>query len=201
MNSLKIFTATAVTLGVITVALLPIPFANKIFILMALAFCAVFVFVEATGKGKTFAAITIAALMLYLLVTFQRGWLMIAHGGIAGMLLGIGLIVLPIIGAWAMFREIIFGSRVQQMAKELDTAGELPEDHLPRSASGRVDQGAADAEFENFRQQLEAEPQNWKHWFNISTLYSLAGDRSRARKCMRMAIALKRGKTIADMSV
>lgn len=201
MKSLKLFVACAIMVGVITVLLLPLSSASKMCIFMALAFSAVFVFVDSTGKGKTFAAITIAALTLYLFVTLQRGLVLLAEPTIPGLVLGTGLVVLPLIGAWAMVKEILFGIRVQQLAHELMDAGELPEDHLPRSASGRVDRQAVDQEFELFRQEVEADPNNWKHWFNISTLYGAAGDRSRARKSMRNAIALHRGKTGIDLRI
>ncbi len=201
MGSLKVFTAIAVVLVALTVIVLPVPASVRLFLLVSLAFCAVFVFVEATGKGKTFAALTVAALTFYLVVTIQRGLFLLEDPSLASVLLGLGMIVLPLIGGWAMVREIIFGSKVQQMAKEMDAAGELPEDTLPRSASGRVDRAAADAEFEKFRLPLEEDPGNWKNWFNISTLYGAAGDRKRARKSMRTAIALRAGKTDVDMSV
>ena len=201
MKSLKIFVACAIAVGLLSVLALPLPTASKIFVLSALAFSAVFVFIDSTGKGKTFAAITVAALVLYLLVTFQRGILLILSGSIPGILLGIGLIVLPVIGAWAMVREIFFGARVQQMADEMMDAGALPEDHLPRTTAGRIDRQAADKEFEKFRNQLESDPENWHHWFNISALYGVAGDRKRARKSMRTAIALRAGQSPSDYSV
>lgn len=201
MKSLKIFVACAVLVGLLTVLILPLPTASKMFVLVALAFSAVFVFVDSTGKGKTFAAITIAALVLYLFVTFQRGVLLLQEGSLLAMLLGIGLLVLPLIGAWAMVREIIFGTRVQRMADELMANGELPEDRLPRTASGKIDRAAADQEFAKFSQTVEQDPMNWKHWFNLSTLYGAAGDRKRARQAMRTAIALKSGKTSVNLSI
>lgn len=201
MNSLKAFTSLAVAALLVTVLLLPLSSGNKIFLLTALAFCGVFVFVEANRKGKLFAGLVIALLTLYLGVTAQRGLLLLQSGHVAGILLGLGLLVLPLLGAWAMVREIIFGSRIAGLAKTLEEAGELPEDTLPRHPSGRVKREAADAEFLKYQQRVEKEPENWKHWFNLSCLYDLAGDRKRARKSMRLAITLARGKTPKDLSV
>ncbi|MEX3611156.1 hypothetical protein VVR12_08920 [Rothia sp. LK2588] len=200
-SSLKLYIGLAVALAVLTVFLLPIPFGVRLFLLVVLAVSAVFVFVDATGKGKTFSAIVVAALVFYLGLCIQRGVFLLADPTPASVVLGVGMIVLPLVGAWAMVREIIFGARVQAMAAEMDAAGELPEDNLPRSASGRVDRAAADAEFRRFTSFVEEEPLNWKYWFNLSTLYGAAGDRKRARKSMRTAIALYRGKTDLDLSV
>ena len=201
MNSLKLFTGGVIAAGVLTVWLLPVSLSVKLFIFATLAFSAVFVFVEATGKGKTFAGLTVGALVLYLGLCIQRGVLLLLHPTVPGVLLGIGLIVLPALGAWALIREVLFGLRTQRMAQELEAAGELPVDDLPRSPAGRVAQEAADQEFERYRKLLEAHPTSWKHWYNLSTLYSAAGDRKRARKSMRTAIALKSGKNAVDLTV
>lgn len=201
MNSLKLFSSLAILALIITVILLPLPGSSKIFLLVALAFCGIFVAVEAGRKGKLLAGLVIALLTLYLSVTLQRGFLFITGGNPAFVIIGIALIVLPILGAWAMIREIMFGSRIAQLAKIMDDAGELPEDNLPRTPSGRVDRQAADAEFEKYQQNVEKDSGNWKNWFNLSCLYDVAGDRKRARKAMRIAIALQGGKTPKDLSV
>ncbi|MFC2536981.1 MAG: hypothetical protein ACFNXE_09545, partial [Rothia dentocariosa] len=128
--------------------LLPLPLGIRAFILGVLIFSGVFMLVDAGGKGKIFAALTVALLGLYLLFTAQRGVVLIASGNIAGILLGAGLLLLPAVGAWALVREVIFGARIQRMAQELDAQGKLPEDTLPRSPSGRVDREAASVELE-----------------------------------------------------
>lgn len=201
MNSLRLF-LTALTVALIaTVLLLPIPGFSKISLLVVLAFCGVFIAVDAGNKGKIFAGIVIALLTLYLSVTVQRGVLLMEGKSPMAITFGLALIVLPVLGAWAMVREIIFGSRIAQLAKTMDDAGELPEDTLPRTASGRVDRAAADAEFAKYQQNVEKDAGNWKNWFNLSCLYDVAGDRKRARKSMRIAIALAHGKTPKDLSV
>ena len=151
------------------------------------------------GKGKIFAALTVALLGLYLLFTAQRGVVLIASGNIAGILLGAGLLLLPAVGAWALVREVIFGARIQRMAQELDAQGKLPEDTLPRSPSGRVDREAASVELEKFADVLEANPDSWEAWFNLSCMYDVCGERKRARAAMRNAISLRRGRGVTDL--
>ncbi|WP_237200609.1 tetratricopeptide repeat protein [Rothia nasimurium] len=193
MTSLRLFGAAAITLAVLTVLILPLPLGTRLFLLAVGVFCAVFIAVDAGGRGKIFAGLVTVALALYLALTAQRGVLLMQESGALGLLLGGALIVLPVLGAWAMIREIIFGSRTQALGRILSEAGELPEDTLPRSASGRIDREAADAQFTAYAQATEAEPDNWKNWFRLSLAYDASGDRKRARKAMRTAINLQRG--------
>lgn len=193
MGSLRFFVATALVLATVTVMILPLPLGTRLFLLAVGVFCAVFIAVDAGGRGKVFASLVTVALTLYLVLTVHRGFVFIQNAGVVGGVLGAALVVLPALGAWAMLREIIFGSRTQALGQELAEAGELPEDTLPRSASGRIDRAAADAQFADYASATEKEPTNWKNWFNLSLAYDAAGDRKRARKAMRNAIALHRG--------
>ena len=190
LTSLRLWVAIACLLLVCTVLLLPLPLGIRASILGVLIFSGVFMLVDAGGKGKIFAALTVALLGLYLLFTAQRGVVLIASGNILGILLGAGLLLLPAVGAWALVREVIFGARIQ---------GKLPEDTLPRSPSGRVDREAASVELEKFADVLEAHPDSWEAWFNLSCMYDVCGERKRARAAMRNAISLRRGRGVTDL--
>ena len=48
--------------------------------------------------------------------------------------IGAAYLVLPVIGAWALVRELLFGARTEQMATVLEAEGGLPEDNLPAHA-------------------------------------------------------------------
>ena len=52
---------------------------------------------------------------------------------------------------------------------------------------------AADARFAEVRTRVEADPESWARWFELSVAYDAAGDRRRARSAMRQAIALHEG--------
>lgn len=201
MTSLRAFTAGAITLAVLTVLILPLPLGTRIFLLAVGVFCAVFIAVDAGGRGKAFAALVTVALSLYLVLTAQRGFIFLQNAGTLGALLGGALIVLPVLGAWAMIREIIFGSRTQALGQELAAAGELPEDTLPRTEAGRIDRAAADAQFTHYATATEKDPTSWKNWFRLSLAYDASGDRKRARKAMRTAIALHRGKNPTQVTI
>lgn len=132
-TSLRLWTVCACVLMVLTVLILPLPLAARASILGVLIFSAVFVTVDAGGWGKTFAALTCALLTLYLVHIAQQGFVMLTSGSVAGIVLGAGMILLPILGAWALVREVLFGARIQRMAQELAASGELAEDTLPRT--------------------------------------------------------------------
>ena len=106
------------------------------------------------------------------------------------MVLGVALLVLPLLGLLLVWREIEFGRRTAVLAATLEAEGGLPVDDLPRRPSGRVDRGAADAEFEQMREQAEARPDDWRSWFRLALAYDAAGDRTRAREAARHALAL-----------
>lgn len=192
-TSLRLWTVCACVLMVLTVLILPLPLAARASILGVLIFSAVFVTVDAGGFGKTFAALTCTLLVLYLVYTADRGVSLLLSGSVAGVVLGLGMILLPVLGAWALVREILFGTRIQMMAQQLSDSGDLAEDTLPRTPAGRVDREAAAVEFEGFAAAVEQDPENWKAWFNLACMYDAGGERKRARAAMRNAWALRSG--------
>lgn len=198
-TSLRLWTVCACVLLVLTVLILPLPIVVRAFILGVLIFSAVFVTVDAGGFGKTFAALTCTLLVLYLVYTADRGMSLLLSGSVVGVVLGIGMILLPVLGAWALVREILFGTRIQMMAQQLSDSGDLAEDHLPRTPSGKVDREAATAEFESIAEAVEASPEDWKAWFNLACMYDAVGERKRARAAMRNAWSLRSGRAAKEM--
>ena len=89
--------------------------------------------------------------------------------------IGVAYLVLPVIGAWALIRELLFGARTERLAKILEAEGGLPEDTLPRTPAGRIIREAADVEFEKYRAEAEAAPEDWRSWFRLSCAYDAAG--------------------------
>lgn len=141
-------------------------------------------------SARTTAIILGVVLVVYLVISIGYGYAFISTGSPLAIGIGIGMLILPLLGFWIVWREFRFGTNVEAMAKELEQAGELPLDNLPRTQGGRVDREAADAEFERMRGVVESDPNNWKPWFNLATAYDAAGDRKRARESMRHAWAL-----------
>jgi len=106
--------------------------------------------------------------------------------------MGIALLVLPLIAAWLLAREVQFVLRGEKLLRRMGAAGELPVDDLPRLPSGRADAAAADAQFPAYKAAVEADPESWRAWLLLGLAYDASGDRSRARWATREAIRLSR---------
>lgn len=149
------------------------------------------------GKGtrtKITVALLTLALVAYFVLLGGRAIALIQAGGAAGIALGIGVLLLPIIGVVLLFWELRFGWQTQRLARQLADQDLLPDDSgLPKRPSGRVERDAADAHFETVKAQVEAAPDDWRGWYALAHAYDLAGDRRRARSAMRHAIALESG--------
>ncbi len=141
-------------------------------------------------SARTIAWVLAAAVAVYLVFTGWRAWALIASGDPVPMLLGISVVVIPLIGAWVLWRELGFGIHSQRLGRELGAEGGLPIDDLPRTPGGRIEKDAADARFAVYEQQVQADPQDWRGWYRLAIGYDDARDRKRARAAMRQAIAL-----------
>jgi cytochrome c-type biogenesis protein CcmH/NrfG len=131
-------------------------------------------------------------LALYLVLVGQRAVLFVLTGEPIAIGIGIALIVLPVVGAWALVREIRFGAAAERLGRVLDAEGGLPEEEFPARPSGRLDRDAVDAAFPAFRTAVEAAPGDWRAWYRLGLAYDGAGDRRRARAAIREAIRLER---------
>jgi cytochrome c-type biogenesis protein CcmH/NrfG len=141
---------------------------------------------------KLGVAVMSALLLLYLVAVAQLSISLIVSDDWLARIIGVALFVLPVIGAWAMAAELIFGLRSQKLSDRLDEEGELPVDELPKRPSGRPDRVAADAEFPRYREDAEKHPDDWRAWFRLGLAYDASGDRRRARQAIRRAISLER---------
>ncbi|GAA3086786.1 tetratricopeptide (TPR) repeat protein [Kribbella aluminosa] len=139
-------------------------------------------------RAKQTAFLLAVVFVVYAVLIGWRGVLLIGTGELVAIVLGIAVLVIPLLGAYVVWREIQFGRRTEVLARELEAAGGLPVDDLPRRPSGRIDRAAADAAFGQYRAAAEAAPDDWRVWFRLSTAYDAAGDRRRAREAMRKAI-------------
>ncbi len=140
--------------------------------------------------ARTVAWIIAAAVGVYLVFTAARAWVLISSGDPVPVLLGLSVIVIPIIGAWVLWRELAFGMHTQRLGRELGAQGGLPVDDLPRTPSGRIERQAADERFAEYEQQVQESPDDWRAWYRLAIGYDDARDRKRARAAMRRAIAL-----------
>ncbi|WP_133691014.1 MULTISPECIES: hypothetical protein [Mycobacteriaceae] len=137
-----------------------------------------------------------AALVVYFLLLGRTGITLIGTGTPVAIALGIGVLILPVVGAWAMVATLRAGFAHQRLARLAGEDGmELDVSDLPRTPAGRIDRDAADALFNTVRSELEADPDNWQRWYRLARAYDYAGDRGRARETMRKAVAMQAEQT------
>ena len=136
-------------------------------------------------------AIMAAVLVLYVVLVSQRAVLLLTSGDAVGITMGLALIVLPAIAAWAIGRELWFGMRAENLGRRLENEGGLPDEQLSVRPSGRVDRDEAESLFPKYREAVESAPDDWRAWYRLGLAYDGAGDRRRARAAVRRAIALE----------
>lgn len=190
MNSLRLLGWVVLVAALITLWLLPIPTTAKLTVLVIGAFAGVFTLLESTNRGKALTAAMVALLVFYLALSLQRAWILMTAETWVSRIMGVALVLIPVLGIWALARELLFGVRIEQLGRQLAAEGGLPEDNLPRHPSGRIVREAADADFPRWQGEVEAEPEQWRAWYRLSLAYSASGDTRRARGAMRQAVRL-----------
>lgn len=146
-------------------------------------------------SGAKAGAVVMAVLLaLYVALVGWRAVQFVQTGEPVAIAMGVALIVLPVLAAWAIWRELQFGVRSQRLVERLESEGGL-DLGLPVRPSGRPERAAADAAFPAFRHAVEAEPDSWRAWLRLGLAYDAAGDRRRARRAVRKAIELERARS------
>jgi len=143
-------------------------------------------------RGRIPAALMALLLLVYLVLVGWQAVKFMLTGEPIGIVIGGALIILPVLGVWALARELQFGLGSERLLRRLDAEGELPVDELPSRPSGRPYRDAADADFPRFRAAVEEATEDWRAWFRLGLAYDASGDRRRARAAIRTAIALER---------
>jgi len=128
--------------------------------------------------------------MAYALIALWRGWYLLSSGDPALVVFGAAIVVIPILGAWLIYREIAFGFAMQRMGKAMSESGDLPAESVQRMPSGRLPIEEADRRFAQAQADVEASPVAWQAWYRLGLAYDDARDRKRARGAMRHAWAL-----------
>ncbi|TFC93810.1 hypothetical protein E3T28_00820 [Cryobacterium sinapicolor] len=143
-------------------------------------------------RGRVAAGLMALLLVFYLVLVGWRAVLFLQSGDGVGIVIGVALLVLPLIGVWALVAELRFGRNSERLVRRLEAEGELPVEELAIRPSGRPLRDDADAEFPVYRAAVDAAPEDWRAWFRLGLAYNSSGDRRRARGAIRTAIALER---------
>ncbi|WP_280252131.1 hypothetical protein [Nocardia abscessus] len=150
------------------------------------------------GSGDVVKVVApIAALVLvlgfYFLVLGRIAVSLIVSGDVAAIVIGVGVLILPLLGVWIVAATVRAALAHQHLARRIHAEGlELDTSALPRLPSGRIERAAADELFATVKAEWEADPDNWRVSYRLARAYDYAGDRTRARETMRRAVALER---------
>lgn len=143
-------------------------------------------------RTQLLVAFMCVALLVYFALLGRVAVAMIASGRAAAAGLGLAVLVMPVIGLWAMVATLRAGFAHQRLARLIAADGmELDTSDLPRRPSGRIQRDAADALFATVRAEVEDHPDDWRRWYRLARAYDYAGDRRRAREAMKTAVNLQ----------
>jgi cytochrome c-type biogenesis protein CcmH/NrfG len=142
-------------------------------------------------RARIGVAVIAIALVLYIVLVAERAWLLLTGGVPIAIAMGAALLVLPIVAAWALVRELWFGVRAEQVGRRLEAEGGLPDDDVAVRPSGRVMRDDADAAFPRYRVDVQENPDDWRSWYRLGLAYDAAGDRRRARAAIRQSLRLE----------
>ncbi|MFD4832523.1 hypothetical protein ACFWPV_22080 [Streptomyces uncialis] len=144
--------------------------------------------------AKLTYALAAAVLVVYFVLVGSRGVFLIREGTLVTVTFGVAVLILPLIGAWFLWKNTEFVRKANRLAEELEREGGLPLDELRRTPSGRIDRDSADEVFRRRKEEAELTPGDWRCWFRLAVAYHDARDTPRARKAMQHAIALREGR-------
>ena len=141
-------------------------------------------------RTRVLVVLLVGAALAYAAAVGWRGVLLVADGDPVAVAFGLALLVFPVVGLLTVAAELRFGVRSARLARRLDAERALPEDVLARTPSGRVVRESADADFERWQAEVEADPDDWRCWYRLALAYDASRDRRRARAAVRRAISL-----------
>ena len=145
-----------------------------------------------TVRIQLLIAFMCVAMLAYFVLLGRFAVAMIGSGRAAAVGLGLAVLIMPVIGLWAMIATLRAGFAHQRLARLIAEDGmELDVSALPRRPSGRIERAAADALFDTVRTEVEEGPDDWRRWYRLARAYDYAGDRRRAREAMKRAVELR----------
>jgi hypothetical protein len=134
-----------------------------------------------------------AALLVYLGVAIWLAVMFISVGSPVSIGMGVTLIVLAPIGAWALVREMQFGFAADRLGRQLDGEGGMPPVETELTPTGRIARADADALVARYAAASEADARDWRARYRLGVVQDAAGRRKDARASIRQAIRLARG--------
>lgn len=132
------------------------------------------------------------ALALYVAVTVWLAVMFFSAGTAVSIAMGVGLILLALIGGWALIREVVFGLSADRLGRTLDAEVGMPEAPVSRLPSGRLRREDVDPLLTRY---AVADEDDWRAHYRLGVVQDAAGRRREARASIRRAITLARPRT------
>lgn len=129
-------------------------------------------------------------LVLYFVLTGQWAYLYLISGEPIGIAMGVALIVLPLIGAWALVRELQFGVQADRLGTRLDAEGGMPAAETDLTPSGRLAKTDAEPLLQRYTAEADAAAGDWRARYRLGVVQDAAGRRKDARASIREAIRI-----------
>jgi len=139
-------------------------------------------------SAKLGAVVMAALVLMYVALLGQKGYLFLLEANPVAKVIGGSILVIPVVGAWAIYRELRFGLAIEKLGKLLENEGNWPRFRFGVLPSGRANKAEAIQEFQEYKDAALADEDNWRKWFALGLIYDACGDRKRARSAMRQAI-------------
>ncbi|MFC7790254.1 hypothetical protein ACU045_14855 [Microbacterium sp. MAHUQ-60] len=133
-----------------------------------------------------------AALLLYIVIAVWLGVMFFAVGTPAAVGMGIALVIIAPIGAWALVRELMFGFAAERLGSILDGEGGMPPAPAELTPSGRVRREDADPLVGSYTAAADEATGDWRARYRLGVVQDAAGRRKDARASIREAIRLSR---------
>ncbi len=147
-----------------------------------------------SARVRSIIGVSIMTVLLVMYFGFVgvRGVALLGAGEWLPITMGVAVLVLPLLGVWALVRELTFGRQATKLADRLEADGLMPDEPVATHPSGRPMREDADAAFPRYRAEVEAHPESWQSWMRLGIVYDACGDRKRARAAIREAISRSR---------
>jgi len=139
-------------------------------------------------SAKLGAVVMAALVLMYVALLGQKGYLFLLEPNPVAKVIGGSILVIPVVGAWAIYRELRFGLAIEKLGKLLENEGNWPRFRFGVLPSGRANKAEALQEFQEYKDAALADEDDWRKWFALGLIYDACGDRKRARSAMRQAI-------------
>lgn len=133
-----------------------------------------------------------AALLLYIATAVWLAVMFFSVGHPAAVGMGIALVIIAPIGAWALVRELVFGYGADRLGRLLDGEGGMPEAPEQLTPSGRLRREDVDPLVAQYTAAVEADAEDWRALYRLGVVQDAAGRRKDARSSIRAAISLAR---------